>query len=107
MTTFEVKIPAGQTVNVAQYVNMSGTLNILIRTRDGSNHLPACWWIAWGFGSVSQLGEHKDHFTTDIPVSWWRGVVHAKLRASADDTDTVLTIGENGELDFSKSFTWP
>lgn len=103
--TFEVKIPEGKTVDVARYVNVKGSLKILIRTRDGSNTLPAAWWIKWGFGSVSQIGPQKNSFTTKIPVNKVKGIASAKLRATAG-SDTVLYLSEDSELDASVTFHW-
>ena len=102
---FQVKIKRGSTADVARYVNVKGTLNILIRTRDGKNELPAVWWIKWSVGTVSQLGKQKDRFITKIPVDWWKGIVSAKLRATAS-SDTILYISENSALDGHLKFKW-
>ena len=103
---FNVNIPAGETKDISFYVNITGYLNIAIRTRDGSNYLPASWWIIWGLGAVSQIGPQSQTFRTEIPVKWWKGAVSAKLRASAGMTDTVLTIYENSQIDGTISFHW-
>ena len=102
----EVKIAAGATADAAFFVNMTGKLNVAIRTRDGSNELPEAWWITWGFGAISSLGAKQDSFETPIPVKWWKGVVSAKLRAKAGPSDTILYVSEDAALDGSISFDW-
>jgi hypothetical protein len=86
-----VKIAAGETRDAALYINRKGRLKIEISTQDGSNRLSEAWWITWGIGSISSLGQKVDQFETRIPVNYWKGIVAAKLRARAAESDTVLT----------------
>lgn len=92
---FEVRIPAHQTADVWETWNVKGHLAVRIRTRSGSNRIPDVWWIKHGFGTVDHLGPQVDHFETDSPIGWLPPVLHAKLRAAADE-DTILYIEING-----------
>jgi len=98
----EVKIPAGQTVDVWFGVNIKGQVSYAIRTRDGSNSL-RMWWVKYPFGSVDQLGVLSNQGKLSIPISWWKGVVSAKLRGSAG-SDTLVLVGENAEVDATVTF---
>jgi hypothetical protein len=100
----QVRIPAGQTVDVWFGANVSGKLYYSIASRDGSNAVNF-WWIKWGFGSVEQLGVHHGAGLFDIPISWWKGIFSAKLRASAA-SDTIIHIQENTSLNANLSFHW-
>jgi hypothetical protein len=93
-----VQILAGQSADVWFGVNMSGSLGLAIRTRDGSNCVPAMWWIKWGFGSVEQLGQQCGNVTIDIPIAWYRGVLSAKLRVAVS-VDTFILVSENAAPD--------
>jgi hypothetical protein len=103
---YKIKIPAGETRDAGFYVNRTGTLDVVIRTRDESNVLDEVWWITWGVGGISSLGRKHEQFTTKIPVRWWKGIVTAKLRARAVGSDTLLVISVDAHNDASISFQW-
>jgi hypothetical protein len=100
----EIRIPAGQSVDAWWGVNVSGKINYTIRTRDGSNKAKF-WWIKWGFGTVEEIGVRTDTGAIDIPISIFKGVAAAKLRASSD-VDTVIYIRENSAPDAGVTFHW-
>ena len=43
--------------------------------------------------------------TLEIPITWWKGVVSAKLRGQADE-DTVLYVSDSVAIDKSVTFEW-
>lgn len=100
----EIRIPAGQARDIWWGVNVSGKVNYVIRSRDGSN-TAKFWWIKWGVGSIEKIGEMHDEGSLTIPIRWFLGVVSAKLRASAT-VDTVVRIEENSTPDKGFDFTW-
>jgi hypothetical protein len=100
--TKEIKIQAGQTAQIWFGVNIKGKLYYQIRTRDGSNSL-RMWWIVYGFGNVVQLGTKTNGGSLDIPISWGKGIVSARLRGSAG-SDTLVYLQENAEVDKTETF---
>jgi hypothetical protein len=98
----EVRIAAGQTVDIWLGVNVKGVIHYAVRTRDGSNTVKA-WWVLQPLGRVKHL---KLHGTGNIPIpDKWKGTVLAKLRAKAE-IDTVVYVGENVAIDSSATFHW-
>ncbi len=90
------KLPAGGHHTVLQYFNMSGSVLIVIRTQNGDNIIPNCWWIN-GLGIVSNLGKKTDQFTTKI--AWNKLFLGAKLRV-ATAQKTVLYIYDSSSADY-------
>jgi len=84
-------------------VNVKGTVNYVIRTRDGSNKV-RMWWIVQPLGRVKQLGVLEGSGKLSIP-SKLKGSVSAKLRGQAS-VDTVVYVGENTAVDSSLIFRW-
>lgn len=99
-----IKIPKGQTMDVWFGANVTGKVHLAIRTRDGHNKMNM-WWLTWGVGSTTNLGELGPTGDLDIPIRWWKGVVSAKLRGTAS-TDTVIYVSDKVAIDYSKTFTW-
>ena len=99
-----IKIPKGQTRDVWFGANVTGKVHLAIRTRDGRNKMNM-WWLTWGVGSTTNLGELGPNSNLDIPITWWKGVVSAKLRGTAAD-DTVVYVSDKVAIDYSKTFTW-
>lgn len=91
-----VKIPAGKTADLGLYVNSTGTVNMIIKTRDGTDEVPEMWWIKWGFGSITSIGKQKGTFHTPVPVNLFKGIVSAKLRVRAGASDTVVYLRTSG-----------
>jgi hypothetical protein len=102
-TVKEVRIPAGQTVDLWLGVNVTGKVSYAIRTKDGTNTVHM-WWILEPTGRVKQLGKKSNDGSLDIP-GLTKASVSAKLRASAT-VDTVVYIGENVSVDHSLTFHW-
>jgi hypothetical protein len=100
----KIKIASGQTADIWTGVNVTGKVNLAVRTRDGKNEL-TLWWIKWGVGSAEQLGHWGPNGSLDIPISWWRGIVSAKLRGQAA-SDTVVYISERAAVDKTWTFDW-
>ncbi len=99
----EVKVAAGQTVDLWLGVNVTGTLHYAIRTKDGTNKM-RMWWIMEPLGNVRQLGTLSKNGSLPIPGKL-NGSVSAKLRGKAD-VDTIVYIGENVRVDTSVTFKW-
>jgi hypothetical protein len=99
-----IKIPKGQTVDIWFGVNVSGKLHLAVRTRDGRNKINM-WWLTWGVGSTTAIGDWGPNGDLDIPITWWRGVVSAKLRGTAAE-DTVVYVSERVSVDKSVTFKW-
>ena len=102
-TVKEYKVSAGQTADLWLGVNVSGKVNYVIRTKDGSNKMKM-WWIIQPLGRVTQLGNRSNAGSVDIP-NVLKGSVSAKLRGKAA-VDTVVYIGENVNVDQSLTFHW-
>lgn len=98
------RILAGQTIDAWFGVNVTGSLSYKIATRKGGEGV-ALWWIKYPLGSTEQLGIKLGTGTIPIPISWWKGVVSAKLRASAS-TESILFLAENAQIDKSVSLSW-
>jgi hypothetical protein len=99
----EIKVSAGQTVDLWLGVNVSGKLNYVVRTKDGNNGL-RMWWIIQPLGRVKQLGTRNGAGTLTIPDKL-QGSISAKLRGKAT-VDTIVAIGENVAVDSSLTFHW-
>ena len=100
----EIRIPAGQSADVWWGVNVSGSIHYVIRTRDDSNTVKF-WWIKWGFGSIENVGLRTDVGSLQIPISLFKGVMAAKLRASSD-VNAIIYIQENSAPDAGVTFHW-
>src|ERR1700722_2175302 len=77
-----IKIAKGQTMDIWFGANVSGKLHLSVRTRDGKNKMNI-WWVTWGVGSTTNIGNWGPDGSLDIPITWWKGVVSAKLRGVA------------------------
>jgi hypothetical protein len=99
-----IKVAKGQTADVWYGANVAGKLHLAVRTRDGRNKMNM-WWITWGVGSTTSLGEWGPNGDIDIPITWWKGVVSAKLRGTAAE-DTVIYLSEKSQVDKSFTFVW-
>jgi hypothetical protein len=102
-TVKEIRIPAGQTVDLWFGVNVTGKVSYAIRTKDGTNTIHM-WWILEPTGRVKQLGKRSNDGSLKIP-GLTAASVSAKLRGSAT-VDTVVYIGENVSVDHSLTFHW-
>jgi len=100
----EVRIESDKSADVWWDVNVSGNLHYVIRTRDGSNTVKF-WRIKWGVGSIEEVGSRTNVGALKIPISLFRGVVAAKLRASSN-VDAVIHIQENSAPDAGVTFHW-
>ncbi len=100
----EIKIPAGQSADVWWGVNVSGSIHYVIRTRDDSDRVKF-WWIKWGIGSIENAGLRTDVGSLQIPISLFKGVMAAKLRASSD-VDAIIYIQENSAPNTGLTFHW-
>jgi hypothetical protein len=89
----EIRISAGGAADVWWGVNVSGNINYDIQTSDLKNSVKF-WWIKWGVGSIEEVGLRSDAGSLKIPISLFRGVIAAKLRASSD-VDAIVRIQEN------------
>lgn len=103
-TPQKIRIVAGHTADVWTGINVTGKLNIAVYTRDGKNKIKL-WWIKWGVGSTEDLGEWGPSGSLVAPISWWKGIISAKLRGTAA-TDTVVYISERVGLDKTFTFDW-
>lgn len=92
-----INLSAGETKDVWFGVNLTGKLTIGIRTQDGINAADF-WWITWGVGSVKNLGAFSNVQTIEIPISLFKGVISAKLRARAAQSPTVVVVSEDAGL---------
>lgn len=99
-----IKIAKGQTADIWFGVNVSGKVHLAVRTRDGSNKVNM-WWLTWGVGSTNNLGQWGPNGDLNIPISWWKGVVSAKLRGRASQ-ETVVYVSDKVAIDYSKTFVW-
>jgi hypothetical protein len=99
----EIRIPAGQTVDLWLGVNVTGKVSYAIRTKDGTNAIHM-WWSLEPTGQVKQLGKRSNDGSLKIP-GLTAASVSAKLRGSAT-VDTVVYIGENVSVDHSLTFHW-
>jgi hypothetical protein len=99
----EIRIPAGQTVDLWLGINVTGKISYAIRTRDGTNTI-RMWWILEPTGQVKQLGKRANDGSLKIP-GLTQASVSAKLRGSAT-VDSVVYIGENVSLGHSLTFHW-
>jgi hypothetical protein len=99
----EIRVAAGQTGDLWLGVNVSGKVNYAIRTKDRSNKM-RMWWIMKPLGNVKQLGTLAGNGSLDIPDKL-NASISAKLRGKAN-VDTIVYIGENVEVDNSKTFNW-
>jgi hypothetical protein len=100
-----IRIARGQTADIWFGANVSGKLHLSIRTRDGKNQMNI-WWLTWGVGSTTNIGNWGPSGDLDIPITWWKGVVSAKLRGTATQ-DTVVYVSEKVAIDKSVTFNWP
>jgi hypothetical protein len=64
------------------------------------------WWVTWGVGSTQNIGPWGPDGSLDIPITWWKGTVSAKLRGTAAE-DTVVTVSDRVAVDKSATFVWP
>lgn len=103
-TPQEIKIAKGTTADIWTGANVSGTVHIRVLTRDGKNQL-SLWWITWGVGGVRNLGAVGPSGSLDIPISWWKGIVVAKLRGNAS-SDAVVYVSDKVEIDKNVTFKW-
>lgn len=100
----KILVKAGQTVDLWYGVNVTGKVNLAIRSRDGTNKIKL-WWITWGIGSTQELGDQHSDGALPIPISWWRGVVSAKLRGQAYSDSTVY-VSDRVSVDKTLTFDW-
>ena len=99
-----VKVPKGQTADLWYGVNVAGRVHLRIVTRDGGNKMKLSW-IKWGVGSVEELGLWGPAGELQIPITWWKGTISAKLRGLAE-SDTVVYISDKVEIDKTVTFSW-
>lgn len=95
----KIYIKAGETADLWFGVNVSGTLNYAVRTRDGADSMEM-WWIKWGLGTTETLGERAGSGTIEIPIGIFKATLAAKLRGRAK-ADTVVYISEDSGLAIS------
>jgi hypothetical protein len=99
-----VRLAAGTQGDLWAGFNVTGQVHLLVRSRTGENRINV-WWITWGVGSVHNLGQQSGSVRLTIPINWWKGIVSAKLRASAV-VDTVVYVSDTAEVDYKKTFQW-
>lgn len=99
-----VRVPARHQADVWTGINVTGKVFISIRTRSGSD-AGKFWWVTWGVGSTRQIGELRRVAVIDSPISWWKGIVSAKLRVEATE-DTVIEVSDRVAVDYQKTFEW-
>lgn len=100
----EIRISAGHSVDIWWGVNVSGNIYYIIRSRDGNNTVKF-WWVKWGTGWTETVGPRSNSGTLRIPISFFKGVLAAKLRASSD-VDAVVYIQENSAPATGLTFHW-
>ena len=100
----EVRIAKGATADIWTGANVTGTVHIRVLTRDGKNQINL-WWITWGVSAVRNLGAVGPSGSLDIPISWWKGIVIAKLRGNAS-SDTLIYVSDKVEIDKTLTFKW-
>ncbi len=100
----EIRISKGQSADLWFGANVTGKVHLSIRTRDGRNKLNM-WWITWGVGSTSQVGDWGPSGDLEIPITWWKGTVSAKLRGKASD-DTIVYLSDKVTIDKAVTFKW-
>lgn len=103
-TPLKIRISQGQTADIWFGVNVAGSVNLAVYTRDGKNKIKLRW-VTWGVGSSRELGEWGPTGSLTVPISWWKGVVSAKLRGQAS-SDTVVYISDKVEIDRKLTFDW-
>jgi hypothetical protein len=99
-----VRIPKGESADIWFGVNVTGKVSIRVVTRDGSNKLNL-WWITWGVGSAQSLGNYGPAGDLPIPITWWKGVISARLRGQAS-SDTVVYFSDKVQVDKNVTFIW-
>lgn len=95
---------------------------------ESPNRGPLVWgkrcWNVESFGSHSKRNKQNEYLVDcvgnrinkaignrgpdgllDIPITWWKGVVSAKLRGTAAD-DTIVYVSEKVAIDKSVTFNW-
>lgn len=99
-----IRIAKGETKDVWFGVNVAGKLHLAVRTRDGRDRVNL-WWITWGVGSTTPLDNWGPSGDLDIPITWWKGILSAKLRGTAAE-DTVIYLSEKSAIDKTVAFNW-
>jgi hypothetical protein len=103
-TAQKIRVPAGQTADLWSGVIITGKVNLALQTRDGKN-IMKLWWVKWGIGSTEEIGNWGPSGSLEIPISWWKGVVSAKLRGQAL-SDTMVCISDRAAFDKQFTFEW-
>ena len=100
-----IPITANGTETVWWGANVTGRIYYAIRNEDSSNRATA-WWILYGTGNIRDIGEIGSEGHLEIPITWWKGIVAARLRIHAGASRTIVFVSENIAVDGSVSFQW-
>lgn len=100
-----VSIKAGDTADVYFQVNLSGTLYLDIRTKEGAG-CAKLWWIKWPLGTIKDEGRHCGFIKLDIP-GFFDFSLSSKLRASAEGSDIKIGYSANEAVAHTITFDFP
>lgn len=100
-----VSIKAGDTADVYFQINLSGTLYLNIRTKEGEGcaHL---WWIKWPMGTIQNEGKQCGFVKLDIP-GIFDFSISSKLRASAEGSDIKIGYSANEAVAHTITLDFP
>lgn len=100
-----VSIKAGDTADVYFQVNLSGTLYLDIRTKEGAG-CANLWWIKWPLGTIKDEGRRCGFVKLDIP-GFLDFSLSSKLRASTDGTDIKIGYSADEAVAHTITFDFP
>lgn len=100
-----VSIKSGDTADVYFQINLSGTLYLNIRTKDGAG-CARLWWIKWPLGTIKDEGRHCGFVKLDIP-GFFELSISSKLRASAEGSDIKIGYSANEAVAHKITFDFP
>ncbi|MCK3775226.1 hypothetical protein MZK49_00610 [Ensifer sesbaniae] len=100
-----VTVKSGDTADVYFQINLSGTLYLDIRTKDGVG-CANLWWITWPLGTIKSEGRHCGFVKLDIP-GFFDLSFSSKLRASAESSDIMIGYSANEAVAHSIKFEFP
>ncbi|WP_085044172.1 hypothetical protein [Ensifer aridi] len=100
-----VSIKAGDTADVYFQINLSGTLYLNIRTKDGAG-CANLWWIKWPLGTIKDEGRHCGFVKLDIP-GFFDLSFSSKLRAFAEGNDTKIGYSASEAVAHTITFDFP
>jgi hypothetical protein len=100
-----VSIKAGDTADVYFQINLSGTLYLDIRTKDGAG-CANLWWIKWPFGTIKDEGKRCGFVRLDIP-GFFDLSFSSKLRGSAEGSDIKIGYSANEAVAHRITFDFP